>query len=1841
MKKRNNNSYLGSRHNLVEVGSIDIQNNSEYLMWLREDEKTSGRGLAGIIESVAGHFNGKNGNIASALNMDGMTAGDVRKRIAVPDSAVSDDYLAAASRDVAGNITSVTLYARMTDSDIIGRIERDGLPAGEISGDMARLLRDNDVIPGKIDFGGGSKPGEWYGEVEELYPDDDRPSCREAYEEIMAMKPGRGLRRILEIANNLDIPRRHALLKETSRDPARFQGRKELASGVYIGQVKDYYAEGYKIVLMDDDTPNPYISIQRQLPDKEVRNMVRDGIEDIRKNPDEYAGSIESLAEEMEEEGSLTENNRDGKVLPEKNWYFHIGTKQELTGDEPQGREALADARNDDTEQDIDLHNTYHSLVSNDMYEGEVRVAVVAEDDNHAVVEAETDDSISRDYYRKASDSEVLEVFVKKKDNGHDLSPDVESFIQERCFGKEYYAADYGSISEYEARSKTPEEALRDYEEKNVIIPADYEYRDASRIRKEYEVPGEIVAKGKDLALSRNPSNGGYTVHLRMTGRQVRDVLRNYPGTGGDLSPSVKAEKAKYDRGIDDGNSREWNLRNEKKYLVSDRPFDVGELVGSPQDILQQAIAARDGRMELIDVYTRDEVVKPHLSELIAENKDFLLTSDEQGFQLWEKNSEQDLRDKLYVRGYSEELSANYSDAVQKVAYRLRKEDPWNQVPEHRYYALVGKPDEDKLGSPENLRYDRGQLFYRAALASPEPLCLRADSIYDGQPAEISNRISGQPVYITTLVAEDEDMALTYTDGAGYALYYKTPDRQAEEILRRQGYSPEASKTYTPAMQELAAKMRALDADRQSAAKGKGYYTLTHTMNRNPRYYEDSETGHFDTMLKDENTKDILRYAMEFDKDDGHRLDLSHTYNGNTPLLYPGDSIVAEGKGFFVVHNDGDSPTAWRFYRQVDKQEILDAVRKAEKNNIYISRTFTPDVANLVRDEMIKNSTGRQEKPYAAFVLDISADDAAGLPSYLMLEKGLSVDDGNYNPALIWDRSEIEKHADLMLHAARGDMRLYYDRETKGFTVISLITKKKAMEILTKPEYGIDGNIGQDYKISDAMKRLAERMRADAVRTGRGVPEGGKKEGQRGKTYYAFISMFNKDDYEKIPEDERLDAIASKEDIANQNPEKNPIMASAIFGSPDEAWTILRGNIKTIAENRNYAIADVDGKQALFRKIDEGTARKTLAAEKYTVKDMESLPEAMRELLEDKVYYALVGKPEVEKVGTSGELSSMTPDDAIRKAASGIDDYQVRATHIYEAPFWSKGTVTVAETPTHLLAYTPGDRNLFLYEKMGTPRAERQLREEGYSVEDASAYPEEMQELAAKIRSEDVYISPAWGRDILEDGETYLKDSPRLNIRQDVSSLDDEVAIGRLQDKALIAFAERMLYPDYRPNLSLVTKEPIREDVEGEVVARDSGRILVRHHGEDPEENYYMLYGEHSGKEIKNSVREDLKKKGERNAESYSGDARLIAVEVIKEDKERQDARMKTRDKQETRTATVRKTDEGRWHQQEQNLLRGMGDMGNIISDWLRYHASKGTFTPEFYYRDSNPANSLVLSFLAHERGFDNPHYITREYAQEKGIHIFSYEKPVPYITTDSNGKQKVIDLFEVRQTDLMQRKDKNPELKDEYDYLVNGKKDYADNASMKLRKGLETVAAESNWRAPVLVTDSLKDDRYHSAYYDRDRDLVVVLDPAEDDWNDDARKDEVMSALTDSLLLSRRLRQKSPQDAAYFNTTRLMNVINCGIDLSKTGEPFEPAVSAKGYASPWQDPARAADILRTSGAIAEAIESRSYGMGDTLEEKNLINERQTGVMDMREGAPGAERETGEHRTTGGRTMRL
>ena len=90
-----------------------------------------------------------------------------------------------------------------------------------------------------------------------------------------------------------------------------------------------------------------------------------------------------------------------------------------------------------------------------------------------------------------------------------------------------------------------------------------------------------------------------------------------------------------------------------------------------------------------------------------------------------------------------------------------------------------------------------------------------------------------------------------------------------------------------------------------------------------------------------------------------------------------------------------------------------------------------------------------------------------------------------------------------------------------------------------------------------------------------------------------------------------------------------------------------------------------------------------------------------------------------------------------------------------------------------------------------------------------------------------------------------------------------------------------------------------------------------------------------------------------------------------------------------------------------------------------------------------------------------------------------------------------------------------------------------------------------------------------------------------------------------------------------------------------KTGEPFEPAVSAKGYASPWQDPARAADILRTSGAIAEAIESRSYGMGDTLEEKNLINERQTGVMDMREGAPGAERETGEHRTTGGRTMRL
>ena len=350
---------------------------------------------------------------------------------------------------------------------------------------------------------------------------------------------------------------------------------------------------------------------------------------------------------------------------------------------------------------------------------------------------------------------------------------------------------------------------------------------------------------------------------------------------------------------------------------------------------------------------------------------------------------------------------------------------------------------------------------------------------------------------------------------------------------------------------------------------------------------------------------------------------------------------------------------------------------------------------------------------------------------------------------------------------------------------------------------------------------------------------------------------------------------------------------------------------------------------------------------------------------------------------------------------------------------------------------------------------------------------------------------------------------------------------------------------------------------------------------------------------------------------------------------------MKTRDKQETRTATVRKTDEGRWHQQEQNLLRGMGDMGNIISDWLRYHASKGTFTPEFYYRDSNPANSLVLSFLAHERGFDNPHYITREYAQEKGIHIFSYEKPVPYITTDSNGKQKVIDLFEVRQTDLMQRKDKNPELKDEYDYLVNGKKDYADNASMKLRKGLETVAAESNWRAPVLVTDSLKDDRYHSAYYDRDRDLVVVLDPAEDDWNDDARKDEVMSPLTDSLLLSRRLRQKSPQDAAYFNTTRLMNVINCGIDLSKTGEPFEPAVSAKGYASPWQDPARAADILRTSGAIAEAIESRSYGMGDTLEEKNLINERQTGVMDMREGAPGAERETGEHRTTGGRTMRL
>lgn len=296
----------------------------------------------------------------------------------------------------------------------------------------------------------------------------------------------------------------------------------------------------------------------------------------------------------------------------------------------------------------------------------------------------------------------------------------------------------------------------------------------------------------------------------------------------------------------------------------------------------------------------------------------------------------------------------------------------------------------------------------------------------------------------------------------------------------------------------------------------------------------------------------------------------------------------------------------------------------------------------------------------------------------------------------------------------------------------------------------------------------------------------------------------------------------------------------------------------------------------------------------------------------------------------------------------------------------------------------------------------------------------------------------------------------------------------------------------------------------------------------------------------------------------------------------------------------------GKWHNYVLNELRVYQRYGEILTDWKNSHDAGKFHSGMYSVPGSDSVKALVFSAFSETHDLTIPLYLSAKEIDQSGLKV---EKGAPSVPVFDKATGKIEDYYNIGQTDHLRLPPDSP-VRQTYTKMAEDAILFRHEGSRYLQDAGK-LANDGHWVVPVEKV-SMKPEG-STAVYDLKDDIIRISDTG-------VKPHEVLSALTDSLLIGDRIKQQHPHDSNYQSFAALMNDIRYNTPYGQDGQASEteqervPFFSTGNSRSEFirfrDDPVYTKDILDTAARTSDAIYMMSQGQSvdDLLDQKDDVS---------------------------------
>lgn len=681
--------------------------------------------------------------------------------------------------------------------------------------------------------------------------------------------------------------------------------------------------------------------------------------------------------------------------------------------------------------------------------------------------------------------------------------------------------------------------------------------------------------------------------------------VKNIDGHHINEVAGMMSEAINIDREVSEAQAEPLNW-DEKKYYTSSsfigrtedemEHFDTMRTEKDVNSLLSYAKdyeASNSNKVNLGQTYSQPHLTKSDM--VIAENDDYAVSYDPSdmplAYVMYRKVSEGEIRDVIAesnARGYDNSYD---SEVVRDIRSKMEREE--KALVKQSFYAFMTDATPDFI---DGISKDASaNEIINSLVEATDAVDESNDVEKEGYLAtdihtEYGSSYAENSKYVIGFDPNDIEF------GGNYNLYQKINGLEAKKILLAQGYkeseilnffknflgNDSAFREAVSEGSEVSKNLNNAQSEKQESKQVKTYYA----------FLGEVDEDLLDTSLADSvNTQTIMGIAHGVIPD-------------KTPItvpnvfVSPGD-VFAEDKEYVLGFDVGDKADSYNFYRKLSEKDfmglLLNHGYNEQEAKEYIkdldlaAKTHAKEVAGKKEENQKEQAS---EKKYYALVGYPTIEQLGEIGSNLSKEEV----DRTLDNATRWihdaDHFDVTEIYESPLYpdgtvilAEDDDYAITHTEGDNDYFLYHKITEQQARQVLK--EFGYSEDTLDDPSITDEMKELGERMRAEDV------SEEGKRRNYD-KSFLALMRHLDRDSLEDYHPSEFLNVAIDMSSSDNDIDAAHTYGRSEVIKEDDED--------RVVAENDDYCLVfneDHDD-YSMFRKATEQDVRNALREHGYT-----------------------------------------------------------------------------------------------------------------------------------------------------------------------------------------------------------------------------------------------------------------------------------------------------------------------------------------------------------------------------------------------------------------------------------------------------------------------------------------------------------------------------------------------------------------------------------------------------------------------------------------------------------------